>query len=61
MIKRYPFPVKLDTSNYRLFWNDAEVSEVEYAKLEQEAIDYNNALDRAKAELELPVSKKKKK
>jgi hypothetical protein len=61
MIKKYTFPVKLDTSGYRLYWNDTEVSEAEYAKLEQEAVDYNDALALAKAELDLPAKKMKRK
>jgi len=59
--KRLPFPAILDTTGFRLFWNDTEVSEVEYKKLEQEALEYNDALDRAKDELGLPMNKKKRK
>ncbi len=59
--KRLPLPAILDTTGFRLFWNDTEVSEAEYKKLEQEALEYNDALDRAKDELELPMNKKKRK
>ena len=59
--KRATFPAKLDTSDYRMYWNDTEVSEVEYKKLEQEALEYNLELDRAKAALNVPEKKRKKK
>lgn len=59
--KRYPFPVQLDTTGYKLLWNDTEVSEVEYKKLEQQAEEYNEQLARAKAELDAPAKKGKKK
>lgn len=59
--KRYPFPVQLDTTGYKLRWNDTEVSEAEYKKLEQEAVEYNLELDRAKAALNVPEKKRKKK
>ena len=59
--KRAPFPVSLDTTGFRLYWNDTEVSEVEYKKLEQEAIEYNEQLAREKAELDSPAKRKKKK
>jgi hypothetical protein len=44
-----------------LYWNDTEVSEVEYKKLEQEAIEYNEQLAKEKAELDSPAKRKKKK
>lgn len=59
--KRYPFPAQLDTTGYKLRWNDTEVSEAEYKKLEQEAEQYNEQLVRAKAELDAPAKKRKKK
>ena len=58
--KRAPLPEKLDTTGYRLYWNDTEVSEVEYKKLEQEALEYNEKLARDKAELDAPAKRKKK-
>ena len=58
--KRAPFPEKLDTTGYRLYWNDTEVSEVEYKKLEQEALEYNEKLASDKAELDAPAKRKKK-
>lgn len=58
--KRYPFPVQLDTTGYKLRWNDTEVSEAEYKKLEQEADEYNLQLAREKAELDAPAKRKKK-
>lgn len=59
--KRYPFPVQLDTTGYTLRWNDTEVSEAEYKKLEQEAAEYNELLAQQKAELDAPAKKRKKK
>ena len=59
--KRYSFPAQLDTTGYKLRWNDTEVSEAEYKKLEQEAEEYNEQLVRAKAELDAPAKKRKKK
>ena len=59
--KRPTFPVQLDTTGFRLYWNDTEVSEVEYKKLEQESLEYNEQLAREKAELDLPAKKRKKK
>jgi hypothetical protein len=59
--KQYPFPVKLDTTGYRLYWNDTEVSEDEYKKLEQEALEYNEKIAQEKAELDAPAMRKKKK
>ena len=58
--KRYPFPEQLDTTGYTLRWNDTEVSEAEYKKLEQEAEEYNLQLAREKAELDAPAKRKKK-
>lgn len=58
--KRHPFPVPLDTTGYRLYWNDTEVSEDEYKKLEQEALEYNEKLARDKVELDAPAKRKKK-
>ena len=58
--KRYPFSAPLDTSGYRLYWNDTEVSEDEYKKLEQEALEYNEKLASDKAELDAPAKRKKK-
>ena len=58
--KRAPFPEKLDTTGYRLYWNDTEVSEVEYKKLEQEALEYNDKINKEKAELDAPLKRKKK-
>ena len=57
--KRRTFPVQLDTTGYTLRWNDTEVSEAEYKKLEQEAED-NLQLAREKAELDAPAKRKKK-
>ena len=57
--KHHSFPVILDTTGYRLYWNDTEVSEVEYKKLEQEAVDYNEKLAREKVELDAPIKKRK--
>ena len=59
--KRYPFPEQLDTTGYTLRWNDTEVSEAEYKKLEQEAEEYNLQLAREKAELDAPAKRNKKK
>ena len=59
--KRIPFPVSLDTTGYRLFWNDTEVSEVEHKQLEQEAIEYNEQVAREKSLLDAPPAKRKKK
>ena len=59
--KRYPFPVQIDTTGYKLRWNDVEVTEAEYKKLEQEAAEYNEMLARQKAELDAPAKRKKKK
>lgn len=59
-LKRYPFPVQLDTAGYTLRWNDTVVSEAEYKKLEQEAEEYNKQLVREKAELDSPARKKRK-
>ena len=59
-IKRPPFPQILDTTGYRLYWNDTEVSEVEYKKLEQEALEHNEKLARDKAELDVPAKRKRK-
>ena len=56
--KRYSFPAQLDTTGYKLRWNDTEVSEAEYKKLEQEAEEYNEQLVR---ELDAPAKKRKKK
>jgi len=58
--KHNPFPVILDTTGYRLYWNDTEVSEAEYKKLEQEALEYNEKLASDKAELDAPAKRKKK-
>ncbi len=58
--KRQTFPAILDTTGFRLFWNDTEVSEVEYKKLEQEAAEYNEQIAREKAELDAPAKRKKK-
>ena len=58
--KHHSFPVILDTTGYRLYWNDTEVSEVEYKKLEQEALEYNEKLAREKTELDAPAKRKKK-
>ena len=58
--RRLPFPAILDTTGFRLFWNDTEVSEVEYKKLEQEALEYNEKLASDKAELDAPAKRKKK-
>ena len=58
--KHNPFPVILDTTGYRLYWNDTEVSEAEYKKLEQEALEYNEKLAREKTELDAPAKRKKK-
>jgi hypothetical protein len=54
------FPAILDTTGFRLFWNDTEVSEVEYKKLEQEALEYNEKLARDKAEQDAPAKRKSK-
>ena len=58
--KRPSFPEKLDTTGYRLYWNDTEVSEDEYKKLELEALEYNEKIAREKAELDAPAKRKKK-
>ena len=58
--KRHPFSAPLDTSGYRLYWNDTEVSEAEYKKLEQEAVEYNEKLARDKAEQDAPAKRKSK-
>jgi hypothetical protein len=58
--KRHPFSAPLDTTGFRLYWNDTEVSEAEYAKLEQEAVEYNEKLARDKAELDAPAKRKRK-
>lgn len=59
--KRYPFPVQIDTTGYKFRWNDVEVTEAEYKKLEQEAAEYNEMLARQKAELDAPAKKRKRK
>ena len=41
-------------------YSDDEVSEVEYKKLEQEALEYNEKLASDKAELDAPAKRKKK-
>lgn len=53
-------PTFIDTTNFRLFWNDVEVSEAEYKKLEQEAEEYNLQLALEKEELNSPAKKKRK-
>jgi hypothetical protein len=58
--KRHPFSAPLDTTGFRLYWNDTEVSEVEYKKLEQEAVEYNEKLASDKAELDAPAKQKRK-
>ena len=58
--KRHPFSAPLDTTGFRLYWNDTEVSEVEYKKLEQEAVEYNEKLASDKAELDAPAKRKRK-
>jgi hypothetical protein len=58
--KRHPFSAPLDTTGYRLYWNDTEVSEAEYKKLEQEALEYNEKLASDKAELDAPAKQKRK-
>ena len=58
--KHNSFPAILDTTGFRLFWNDTEVSEVEYKKLEQEALEYNEKLARDKAEQDAPAKRKSK-
>ena len=58
--KRHPFSAPLDTTGFRLYWNDTEVSEAEYKKLEQEAIEYNDKINKEKAELDAPLKRKKK-
>ena len=58
--KRHPFSAPLDTTGFRLYWNDTEVSEVEYKKLEQEALEYNEKVAREKAELDAPAKRKVK-
>jgi hypothetical protein len=58
--KHHPFSAPLDTTGYRLYWNDTEVSEVEYKKLEQEALEYNEKLASDKAELDAPAKRKRK-
>ena len=58
--EHHSFPEKLDTTGYRLYWNDTEVSEAEYKKLEQEALEYNEKLASDKAELDAPAKRKKK-
>lgn len=58
--KRYSFPVQIDTTGYKLRWNDTEVSEAEYKKLEQEAAEYNELIAKQKAELDAPAKRKKK-
>lgn len=58
--KRHPFSAPLDTTGYRLYWNDTEVSEAEYKKLEQEALEYNEKVAREKAELDAPAKRKVK-
>ena len=59
--KLQPFPVPLDTTGFRLYWNDTEVSEAEYKVLEQQALEYNEQLAKEKAELDSPAKRKKKK
>jgi hypothetical protein len=59
--KRHPFSAPLDTTGYRLYWNDTEVSEAEYKKLEQEALEYNERVAREKAEMDFHIKIKRKK
>ena len=59
-VKRYPYPVQMDTTGFKLRWNDTEVTPEEYKKLEQEAEEYNEKIAREKAEQDSPAKRKKK-
>ena len=58
--KSYPYPISIDTTGFKLRWNDIEVSETEYKQLEQEAIEYNETLNALKIDDEYPTKKRSK-